>query len=158
MLFRSRQTSNAIPLAFGMVPAGSVQAVADKLAAEVRANGNHVNVGCLGASVLLQALGDNGHADVAHAMATERSYPSWGHWFSNGADTMWEMWDAGTRSRNHYFKGTVAQWLYEHVAGLRPGDAGYRTFTVRPSAARTEERRVGKECSLPCRSRWSPYH
>ncbi|PWK83812.1 alpha-L-rhamnosidase [Lentzea atacamensis] len=129
-----RQTSNAIPLAFGMVPAGSVQAVADRLAAEVKAGGNHVNVGCLGASVLLKALSDNGHADVAHAMATERSYPSWGHWFANGADTMWEMWDTGTRSRNHYFKGTVAQWLYEHVAGLVPGDAGYRTFTVKPNA------------------------
>ena len=24
--------------------------------------------------------------------------------------------------------------------------------------ARSEERRVGKECSLTCRSRWSPYH
>ena len=24
--------------------------------------------------------------------------------------------------------------------------------------ARSEERRVGKECSEPCRSRWSPYH
>ena len=23
---------------------------------------------------------------------------------------------------------------------------------------RSEERRVGKECTLPCRSRWSPYH
>lgn len=129
-----RQTSNAVPLAFGMVPAGSVQAVADRLAREVQANGNHVNVGCLGASVLLKALSDNGHGAVAHAMAAERSYPSWGHWFSNGADTMWEMWDTGTRSRNHYFKGTVAQWLYEHVAGLVPGDAGYRTFTVKPNA------------------------
>ena len=32
---------------------------------------------------------------------------------------------------------------------------------VRPGAERarrSEERRVGKECSLPCRSRWSPYH
>ena len=27
---------------------------------------------------------------------------------------------------------------------------------VRP--LRSEERRVGKECSEPCRSRWSPYH
>ena len=24
--------------------------------------------------------------------------------------------------------------------------------------ARSEERRVGKECIPPCRSRWSPYH
>src|SRR3546814_5158156 len=26
------------------------------------------------------------------------------------------------------------------------------------SAARSEERRVGKECVSTCRSRWSPYH
>ena len=25
-------------------------------------------------------------------------------------------------------------------------------------SARSEERRVGKECEVPCRSRWSPYH
>ena len=30
----------------------------------------------------------------------------------------------------------------------------------KPGAAggRSEERRVGKECRMPCRSRWSPYH
>ena len=27
-----------------------------------------------------------------------------------------------------------------------------------PVPVRSEERRVGKECSSPCRSRWSPYH
>ena len=27
-----------------------------------------------------------------------------------------------------------------------------------PDRARSEERRVGKECSRTCRSRWSPYH
>ena len=26
------------------------------------------------------------------------------------------------------------------------------------SVARSEERRVGKECARKCRSRWSPYH
>ena len=36
--------------------------------------------------------------------------------------------------------------------------------TVKPGdlfvavAARSEERRVGKECTIQCRSRWSPYH
>ena len=30
---------------------------------------------------------------------------------------------------------------------------------VQPTmGARSEERRVGKECRMPCRSRWSPYH
>ena len=31
--------------------------------------------------------------------------------------------------------------------------------TKQPLASvRSEERRVGKECFVPCRSRWSPYH
>src|SRR3546814_3079955 len=29
---------------------------------------------------------------------------------------------------------------------------------VRYGKGRSEERRVGKECVSPCRSRWSPYH
>ena len=43
---------------------------------------------------------------------------------------------------------------------------GYRYITDNPTnifannggTQRSEERRVGKECSEPCRSRWSPYH
>ena len=35
-----------------------------------------------------------------------------------------------------------------------PGDDPYPLVTVEPYTARSEERRVGKEC----RSRWSPYH
>ena len=31
-------------------------------------------------------------------------------------------------------------------------------FSNAASASGSEERRVGKECSEPCRSRWSPYH
>ena len=30
--------------------------------------------------------------------------------------------------------------------------------TAHKDLLRSEERRVGKECNLPCRSRWSPYH
>ncbi|RZQ59470.1 family 78 glycoside hydrolase catalytic domain [Amycolatopsis suaedae] len=129
-----RQTSNAVPLAFGLVPAGAVGTVVASLAADVRRRGNHLNTGALGTSVLLPVLTAHGHADLAHAVATQRTYPSWGHWFDNGADTMWEMWHLGSRSRDHYFQGTVTQWLYENVAGLRPGEDGYRTFTVRPDA------------------------
>ena len=32
------------------------------------------------------------------------------------------------------------------------------SLTARENVARSEERRVGKECYQPCRSRWSPYH
>ena len=52
-------------------------------------------------------------------------------------------------------------------AGLTSGRAGAQNFPskqitlVVPFAAggpRSEERRVGKECTVLCRSRWSPYH
>jgi alpha-L-rhamnosidase len=129
-----RQTSNAIPLMFGLVPPGSVSAVVANLVADIRARGDHLNTGALGTSVLLRALTANGHPEVAYAIATQRTYPSWGYWFDQGADTMWEMWPETSRSRDHYFQGTVVQWLYENVAGLRPGDAGYQRFTVRPDA------------------------
>ena len=34
----------------------------------------------------------------------------------------------------------------------------YLDLYLSRKTARSEERRVGKECDIPCRSRWSPYH
>src|SRR3546814_2456576 len=35
---------------------------------------------------------------------------------------------------------------------------GLGDLIIRAEEARSEERRVGKECVSTCRSRWSPYH
>ena len=43
--------------------------------------------------------------------------------------------------------------LPEAKAGMLASAAVWRRL-----AARSEERRVGKECTVLCRSRWSPYH
>lgn len=129
-----RQTSNAVPLAFGLVPADMVKRVVDSLTRDIRERGTHLNTGCLGTSVLLPVLSKHGQHQLAADLALQDTYPSWGSWFSQGADTMWEAWSADYRSRNHYFLGTVAQWLYENVAGVRVGDNGWAGFTVRPDA------------------------
>jgi alpha-L-rhamnosidase len=129
-----RQTSNAVPLAFGIVPEELMPRVAANLAADVEARGFHLNTGCLGVGVLLPVLTAHGYGDVATKVALQRSYPSWGYWFDQGADTMWEKWEDDTRSRNHYFHGTVVQWLYENVAGLRNLQAGWQRIAVRPDA------------------------
>ncbi|GAA1642080.1 hypothetical protein GCM10009744_35040 [Kribbella alba] len=129
-----RQTSNALPLAFGLVPEDLVPRVVANLVADVEARGFHLNTGCLGVGVLLPVLTAHGHGDVAAKIALQRTYPSWGYWFDQGADTMWEMWEDDTRSRNHYFQGTVAQWLLENVAGLRNVANGWERILVRPDA------------------------
>src|SRR3954447_27091354 len=46
----------------------------------------------------------------------------------------------------------AAERCYRHI--FRAGTAPSGIFAVPPGDARSEERRVGKEC----RSRWSPYH
>ena len=64
--------------------------------------------------------------------------------------------------------GTQSHFSHEFRQGRRPTATAMRTYgesllreelaqaALEPS--RSEERRVGKECVQPCRSRWSPYH
>jgi alpha-L-rhamnosidase len=129
-----RQTSNAVPLAFGLVPEEVIPRVVANLVADIEQRGFHLNTGCLGVGVLLPVLTRYGHAEVAAKIALQRTYPSWGYWFDQGADTMWEMWETDTRSRDHYFQGTVVQWLLENVAGVRNLAGGWERILVRPDA------------------------
>src|SRR3546814_1289499 len=52
--------------------------------------------------------------------------------------------------------------LDPHLAALHVGVAGadgaQQQLELLGVPARSEERRVGKECVSTCRSRWSPYH
>src|SRR3546814_18015994 len=43
------------------------------------------------------------------------------------------------------------------ISKIQPSAACF-SAAMRSSSARSEERRVGKECVSTCRSRWSPYH
>src|SRR3546814_11629029 len=49
---------------------------------------------------------------------------------------------------------TLRFLMKENLPGYFPFTAGVFPF----KRERSEERRVGKECVSPCRSRWSPYH
>ena len=54
--------------------------------------------------------------------------------------------------------GAVAFYQAAKNKGIKP-IIGVETYVARRSMRdRSEERRVGKECYSPCRSRWSPYH
>lgn len=134
-----RQTSNLLPVAMGITPPELVQSVVDHLAEDVRAHDSHHNVGCLGISQLLRVLSDHGHADLAVTVATQTTPPSWGAWMAAGETTLREMWNDWSRSHDHYFMGTAAQWLYEYVAGVRMLEPGWAAFAVDPVA------RVGLE-------------
>src|SRR3546814_2965881 len=60
--------------------------------------------------------------------------------------------DAVHRARGHVAAAVPAVW---HGPPAPAALAGGRAQVL---PARSEERRVGKECVSTCRSRWSPYH
>jgi alpha-L-rhamnosidase len=127
-----RQTSNAIPLSFGLVPSQFVSAITKNLVADVQAKGNHLNTGLAGTKELLPALTEQGNVDTAFAIATQDTYPSWGFWIANGATALWEAWEANTRSRNHAFLGTVDDWFYRYLAGIRLAAVGFSEISIHP--------------------------
>ena len=58
-----------------------------------------------------------------------------------------------------YFTSVASKGLPEATATEHFATATTIATDARsPSTSRSEERRVGKECHLTCRSRWSPYH
>lgn len=128
-----RQAHNLLALAFGLVPDALRSKVAASVAVDVKARGDHLDTGALATKIILPVLTATGHAAEAWAVATQTTFPSWGFWRANGATSLWEHWKLASRSRGHYFLGTVDDWLYGDVAGLRPLEPGWRRFEVRPA-------------------------
>jgi alpha-L-rhamnosidase len=132
------QTANVFGLAFGLAPAANRQAIADGLAADVVAKGDHLATGANGSKYILPMLTEYGHADLAYKVATNPTAPGWGQWFLQcGATTMWEAWEDTScntaRSRDHAFMGTVDDWLFASVAGIQSTSPGFRTLAIDPN-------------------------
>ena len=125
------QVQNVLPLAFGMVPDGREQGVADAIANDVDRQG--LRTGVFGARYLLEILSDHGHANLAYRVATRVEEPGWGWWIANGHKTMFETWSLNSRSRDHHYFASISDWMRQRLAGLRPGAPGYKIVLVKPA-------------------------
>lgn len=128
-----RQTHQLLALDFGLVPTAQRARVADALVQAVHAHDDHLDTGALGTKLLLPTLTATGHADLAWIVATQASFPGWGYWHENGATSLWEHWKLDARSRGHYFLGTIDDWLFGDVAGLRPLAPGWQRIGIYPA-------------------------
>jgi alpha-L-rhamnosidase len=138
------QTSGILPLYFGMVPEDFRPAVVQTLVRNIQQKSdNHVGTGLVGAQWLMRTLSDNGQADLAFQIATQKTYPGWGYMVEQGATTVWELWNGNTadpamNSGNHVMQiGDLAVWMYEYLAGIRtdPEKPGFRHAIIRPYPA-----------------------
>ena len=127
-----RQTSNLLPLIFGIVEEENKDIVLKNLVDSFVARGYRFDTGCTGTKHVLPVLFENGYADVATKILLQTEYPSWGFWVANGADSAWESWERTTRSQNHYFLATYEEALYAYLGGIRNVRNGYESFDVKP--------------------------
>ena len=94
---------------------------------------------------LLNALSDNGHADVAYKMLESTDYASWLYPVVNGATSIWERWNSytvedgfggnnGMNSFNHYSLGAVTSWMMDTQLGIKydTENPGYKHFILQP--------------------------
>ena len=132
------QTELSTALFWGIVPEDMKQKVAENLKKRVIADNNHIDVGLLGTKAILNALSENGYADLAYSLASEETFPSWGYWIANGATTLLENWPWKTNtdiSRNHIMFGEIGAWFYKALGGIKPDpdQPGFKNVLLEPN-------------------------
>ncbi|MEJ2050791.1 MAG: family 78 glycoside hydrolase catalytic domain, partial [Calditrichota bacterium] len=126
-----RQPFNAFALADNLVPEARQPAVAGNIAQDIRERNVHLDTGISGTKFLFDALTERGYVDLAYAVATQTTYPSYGYWIKNGATTLREQWN-GEYSHNHQMFGSIVAWFYKYLAGIRPLEPGYKKIAIKP--------------------------
>ena len=101
----------------------------EMLAKSVVVNGYKVMTGFAGTPMLLPTLSEMGRNDLAYRILLGRENPSWMYSLDQGATTIWERYDSYTRengfqdaamnSFDHFNEGSVAQWMYEEMVGIK---------------------------------------
>jgi len=131
------QTELSAPLFWGIVPENLKAKVAESLAKRVIADNKHLDVGLLGTKTILNALSENGYADLAYEVAAQETFPSWGWWIVNGATSLYENWPIdATRdiSLNHIMFGEIGAWYYKALGGMKPDQEkpGFKNVVLEP--------------------------
>ena len=127
-----RQTSNIMPLMFGLCPAEYEKSVVKSIVDDIIAKDYHLDTGSSGTKYILPMLSKYGYEDIAMAIVHQDTYPSWGYWINNGATTLWETYELNSRSRSHFFLGTYVDWFYKNLAGVRDYTNGFETVVLKP--------------------------
>ncbi len=132
---RGNYGTSAFALLLGAVPQSEKARVVDNLVQHILTDcDGHLDTGIIGTPVLLEALAQEGRFDVAYKILSKTSYPSFGFMLASGATTMWENWKYENGSHCHPMYGSVSDWFYRYVVGIRqdPDSSGFSRMTIEP--------------------------
>jgi alpha-L-rhamnosidase len=152
------QTAMVVALFMDLVPIEHRKRLENTLRDRLKQDQYHLRTGFVGTPYLCRVLSENGSHDLAFRLFLNEDYPSWLYAINMGATTIWERWNSllpdGTisdltmNSFNHYSYGSIMEWVYRNVAGLRPVEEppGFRRTRLVPQPdSRLQWIKVGLE-------------
>jgi alpha-L-rhamnosidase len=135
------QASYAYAIAYDLLTDDQREAAGRHLADVIQAKDYHISTGMPATHLLLPALTQSGHTDVAYRMLAQQTYPSWGYFLHMGATTIWERWDSLTEkgfnadamnSYDHANLGTCTEWFYSTLLGINTLEPGFQKIIIKP--------------------------
>lgn len=135
------QTAYANAIYMNMLNPELRSKAANNLVRLIHQNGDKLATGFLGVKPLLPSLSATNNSELAYKLLLNKEYPSWGYEVENGATSIWERWNSyskengnigGMNSFSHYSFGSVCEWLFENMAGIRNDGIAYNHFSIKP--------------------------
>jgi alpha-L-rhamnosidase len=134
----NHQTLFSTLLYHEIIPEKDLIAATDSLLNAVK-NGpsGHFSTGIFGTKYILETLSEHHSPEMVFNIVNSTTYPGWGFMIDRGATTIWETWKESdnTYSNCHPMFGTVTEWYYRWLGGIRPEpeNPGFKTFTLAPA-------------------------
>lgn len=126
------RVAQAVALQFDLVPDRYVADVQRAFLDTCTNANNKIRAGEIGLKYLWNTLADLDRPDIVLEMARQEEHPSYMRFIRQGETTLNEFWQDACRSKCHDMLGTIYEWCYEAVLGLKPTAEAYRTWTVKP--------------------------
>ncbi len=126
-----RQSADAVPLYFGMVPKEKQTTIVGNLVRSLAERKDHFNTGWIGTYALMEVLPECGMGENIYRVATQTNKFSWG-WMLTQSTVCREIWGG---LGPHVMWANISSYFYRWLAGIQP-DAehpGFRHFFIRPT-------------------------
>ncbi|KFY25296.1 hypothetical protein V491_01823 [Pseudogymnoascus sp. VKM F-3775] len=122
--------NQAMALQFDLVPSSYRSDVSKAFLSDV--SDGRIRAGEIGLKYLWNTLDDVNRPDLVLEMARQEEHPSYMRFLRRGETTLLEFWQDECRSKCHDMLGTIYEWFYAAVLGIKPLGNAYRTFTISP--------------------------
>ena len=125
------QTSEALPLYWGMVPDDKESDVAEAFRYTLECEKALIS-GEVGLPYVIQTARKYGMNDMITRFVTRTEHPGYYAFILSGMTTLGEYWEENPRSHCHDMMGHIIEWYYNGIAGIQSGEPGFGKVTITP--------------------------